>query len=114
MLELYFICYRIPKMMWKLARERQRSPVAWSLIGIGAWLGAEFFVLFSFGVTYGIVSLLTESDGRGLPKRMPLELRGLAYLLALGAAIISFLLTKRFLTSRRRSELYPPPPPTSF
>lgn len=114
MLELYFICYRIPKMMWKLARERQRSPVAWSLIGIGAWLGAEFFVLFSVGVSYGIVSLLTESEGEGLPKRMPMELRGVAYILALGAAIMSLLLTKRFLTSRRRPDLHTPPPPPSF
>ena len=114
MLELYFICYRIPRMMSKLARDRQRSPVIWSLIGIGAWLGAEFFVLISFGTTYGIVSLLTESDTSSLPKRMPPELRGVVYILALGAAILSLLLTKRFLTSRPRPDLYPPPPPTSF
>ena len=114
MLELYFICYRIPRMMSKLARDRQRSPVAWSLIGIGAWLGAEFFVLFAIGTTYGIVSLLTETDGPTVQTRMPPELRGVAYLLALGAAILSLLLTRRFLTSRPRPELYPPPPPTSF
>jgi hypothetical protein len=42
MLELYFVLYRIPKMMTQLARERHRSAVAWSLFGILAWIGAEF------------------------------------------------------------------------
>jgi hypothetical protein len=111
MLELYFIFYRIPKMMSQLARERQRSAVAWSLIGIGAWLGAEFVVIFGIGVTYGIVSIITEGD---VSEEFPPLLRLLTYVLGLGAAIISFLLTKRLLTSRPRSAFQPPPPPPSF
>ena len=110
MLELYFIFYRIPKMMSQLARERQRNPIAWSLIGIGAWLGAEILVVFGIGVTYGIVRIMTEGDVSEIP---PL-LRVLTYVLALGAAIGSFLLTKRFLTSRPRPAFEPPPPPPTF
>jgi hypothetical protein len=111
MLELYFIFYRIPKMMSQLARERQRNPVAWSLIGIGAWLGAEIIVIFGIGVTYGIVSIITEGD---VSEEFPPMLRVLTYVLALGAAIGSFLLTKRFLTSRPRPAFEPPPPPPTF
>ena len=111
MIELYFVFYRIPKMMSQLARERQRSPVAWSLIGIGAWLGAEIVVIFGIGVTYGIISIMTEGD---VSAEFPPALRLLTYVLGLGAAIGSFLLTKRFLTSRPRAAFEPPPPPPSF
>jgi hypothetical protein len=111
MLELYFIFYRIPKMMSQLARERQRSALAWSLIGIGAWLGAEFVVIFGIAVTYGIVTAITEGDVSG---DFPPALRLLTYVLGLGAAIGSFLLTKRFLSSRPRPAYAPPPPPPTF
>jgi len=111
MLELYFIFYRIPKMMSQLARERERNPVAWSFIGIAAWLGAEIVVIFGIGVTYGIISLMTEGD---VSPELPPALRVLTYVLGLGAAIGSFLLTKRFLTSRPRPAFEPPPPPPSF
>jgi hypothetical protein len=111
MLELYFIFYRIPKMMSQLARERQRSAVAWSLLGIAAWLGAEIVVIVGIGVTYGIVSIITQGD---VSDEFPPALRLLTYVLALGAAIGSFLLTKRFLTSRPRPAFEPPPPPPSF
>jgi hypothetical protein len=111
MLELYFIFYRIPKMMTQLARERQRSALAWSLIGIGAWLGAEFVVIFGIVVTYGIVSVITEGD---VSEELPPLLRLLTYVLGLVAAIGSFLLTKRFLTSRPRPAYAPPPPPPTF
>ena len=111
MLELYFIFYRIPKMMSQLARERERSAVAWSLIGIAAWLGAEIVVIFGIGVTYGIVSLMTEGN---VSEEFPPLLRLLTYVLGLGAAIGSFLLTKRFLTSKARPAFQPPPPPPTF
>ena len=111
MLELYFIFYRIPKMMSQLARERERSAVAWSLIGIAAWLGAEIVVIFGIGVTYGIVSLMTEGN---ISEEFPPLLRLLTYVLGLGAAIGSFLLTKRFLTSKARPAFQPPPPPPTF
>ena len=111
MLELYFIFYRIPKMMSQLARERERSAVAWSLIGIAAWLGAEIVVMFGIGVTYGIISLVTEGN---VSEEFPSLLRLLTYVLGLGAAIGSFLLTKRFLTSKPRPAFQPPPPPPTF
>jgi hypothetical protein len=111
MLELYFIFYRIPKMMSQLARERQRSAVAWSLIGIGAWLGAEIAVIFGIGIAYGIYSMVTEGD---IVEEFPPVLRAVTYLLGLGAAIGSFLLAKRLLTSRRRPDFQPPPPPPTF
>ena len=60
MLELYFLIYRIPKMMTRLARERNRSALAWSLMGVGAWLGAELFVLFGAGLIYGTGSVLAR------------------------------------------------------
>ncbi len=111
MLELYFIFWRIPKMMSQLARERKRSPVAWSLMGIGAWLGAELFVVFGIGITYAIV---TVANGEEIPEDLPIELRIVSYVLALGAAIGCFLLVKRLLTSRPRTDFAPPPAPPSF
>ena len=111
MLELYFIFYRIPKMMSQLARERQRSAVAWSLIGILAWVGAEFVVFLGIGVTYAIVTIMTDGH---VSEEFPPVLRLLSYVLALGAAIGSFLLTKRFLASRPRPAFEPPPPPPTF
>ncbi|HSB27087.1 MAG TPA: hypothetical protein VLE19_04510 [Pyrinomonadaceae bacterium] len=111
MLELYFIFYRIPKMMSQLARERQRSALAWSLIGIAAWLGAEIVVMFGIGMTYAIVSIVREGD---ISEEFPPVLRAVSYILALGAAIGSFLLAKRFLASRPHPAFEPPPPPPSF
>ena len=57
MLELYFVLYRIPKMMTRLARERNRRALAWSLLGVAAWIGAELAVAFGFGVAYGLGSI---------------------------------------------------------
>ena len=67
MLELYFLIYRIPKMMTRLARERNRSALAWSLMGVGAWLGAELFVLFGAGLIY----VREASFSAGLSKYLP-------------------------------------------
>ncbi len=39
---LYFIFYRIPKMMSSLAKERSRSVPGWSVLGITAWVGAAY------------------------------------------------------------------------
>jgi hypothetical protein len=111
MLELYFIFYRIPKMMSQLARERQRSAVAWSLIGIAAWLGAEIVVVMGVAMTYAIVSIMTEGD---VSEEFPPVLRAVTYIAALGAAIGSFLLAKRVLTSRPKPAFEPPPPPPTF
>ena len=109
MLELYFLIYRVPRMMSRLARERNRSAAAWSLIGMGAWIGAEVAVMVGGGLLYGIGMILF-----GWSEDMPAGVRFLMYLLALGAAIGSVAIVSRILKSRSREkyEPLPPPPPT--
>jgi hypothetical protein len=109
MIELYFVLYRIPKIMSALARERNRSPVAWSLLTIAAWFGSEIFVFVTFGLVYGVVALLY---GWSLDD-FPAGLQVLSYILALGSAILSFTLLRGYL-SRKPSELPTPPPPPNF
>ena len=108
MVELYFLIYRIPRMMTRLARERNRSALAWSLIGVGAWLGTEFVVLFGAGLIYGLGTVLL-----GWPEKIPGGLQFLLYILALCAAITSVTLVQQFLRSRTEEKFVqlPPPPP---
>ena len=109
MLELYFVFYRIPKIMSALARERQRSAVAWSLLGIFAWIGAEIFVAFGVGMAYGIAGLMLgweEDPSTGFTL--------VIYVLALASAIGSFLLVKKILSSRPLPAFSQPPPPPVF
>lgn len=110
MIELYFLFYRVPQIMSRLAKERNRSAVAWSAIGIATWLGAEFFVFFAVGVFYGLGQALW-----GWPE---LDLGGwrfLLYIVALGAAIGGFTIVRNILRSLpKTSELPPPPPPPRF
>jgi hypothetical protein len=111
MIELYFLFYRIPQMMSRLARERNRSTVAWSLIGIGSWLGAELFVFFSFGLIFEIGKAFW-----GWPEEEPAGLVFLSYVVALAAAIGGITLARRILYSMSgENDLpSPPPPPPSF
>jgi hypothetical protein len=112
MIELYFLIYRIPKMMTELARERHRSALAWSLIGIGSWLGAEFIVLFSFGMVYEMGKIFW-----GWPQKEPAGLLFLLYVAALAAAIGGFTIARRVLYSMSGDEeppYTPPPPPPRF
>jgi hypothetical protein len=109
-IELYFVLYRIPKMMTRLARERNRSALAWSLIGIGAWVGTEFAVVLSIGLIYGLTAF-----SMGWPEEDPVVLRLLTYALALGGAILSFTLVKRILSFKGTNQTMPlPPAPPSF
>jgi hypothetical protein len=109
MLELYFVFYRIPKIMSELARERHRSALAWSLLGIFAWIGAELFVALGVGITYGIAAFALEWE-----EDPSTGLTIITYVLALGAAIGSFLLVKKILSSRPKPAFAQPPPPPSF
>ena len=109
MLELYFIFYRIPKIMSQLARERQRSPVAWSLIAIAAWLGSEIVVAVGVGMAFGIAGLFVE-----MPEELPVGLQLVGYVFALAAAILSFFVVKKILTARPIPQVAPPPPPPTF
>ncbi|SRR5258708_39109795 len=107
MLELYFLIYRIPKMMTRLARERNRSALGWSLIGAGAWIAAEITVGFAVGLLHAVGILLW-----GWPRQSP-GLSILTYILALSAALISVTIVSRILTHRPREQTVrlPPPPP---
>lgn len=116
MLEIYFVLYRIPKIMSALARERGRSAVAWSLLGIAAWIVAEFSAAFGFGIVYALCAFAF-----GWGPGMPDGVRLLLYVVALAAAIGGFLLVKYILQRKtaypsesNASLLTPPPPPPRF
>jgi hypothetical protein len=110
MLELYFLFYRIPKMMTRLAREQNRSAIAWSLIGIGTWIATELVVGFSVALFYGIGVALW-----GWPSRSQ-GFNFFAYVIALVAALGSVTIVSRILTRKPRDESFlpPPPPPQEF
>jgi hypothetical protein len=107
MLELYFILYRVPKTMTRLARERNRSAVAWSLIGIGAWIGAELLVGFTVAAFYAVGIVFW-----GWPEESSAP-NVVAYLAALVAALVSVHIVTRILMNlpREKTFLSPPPPP---
>src|SRR5258708_39870077 len=107
MLEIYFLFYRKPKMMTRLARERNRSALGWSPIGIGAWIGAEIVVGFAVGLLHAVRILLC-----GWPRQSP-GFSILTYILALSAALISVTVLSRILTHKPREQKVrlPPPPP---
>lgn len=110
MIELYFIFYYVPKTMSRLARERGRSRVAWSLIAIGAWLGAEFAIGMLFALIQVIGILWWD-----WPEEMSTGLTALTYIGALGGAIGGFYLVYRILRSRPLiGNLPTPPPPPDF
>ncbi len=109
MLELYFVFYRIPRMMTRLARERNRSAWRWSLIGIGAWIGGEIAAGFAVGLIHAIGIELW-----GWPERSP-GFSALTYILALAGALISVSIVSRILTGKTREKSFPaPPPPPEF
>lgn len=105
MLELYFLSYRIPKMMTRLARERKRSAVARSLIGVGVWIAAEVLAAVTFGLIYGIGFELA-----GWPERSP-GANFLLYVLSLVGALVGVTIFQRILSSKTTAESFLPPPP---
>jgi hypothetical protein len=109
MIELYFVFYRIPKMMSRLAREHRRSAVAWSAIAIVGWIVAELFVALSLGIFYGVGVIFW-----GWPENEPALFTVLVYVFALGAAIGSLALTRRILIMTNPKEFPPPPLPPSY
>ena len=110
MVELYFLFYRIPRMMSRLARERHRSAWKWSLLAMAAWVGAEIVVAFGVGIGYGILSLMF-----GWPEEIPTGLRFIAYIISLLAAIGAVTLVQRILTSKSSADHWSTPPaPPSF
>jgi hypothetical protein len=108
-LELYFLFYRIPKMMTRLARERGLSAWRWSLLGIGAWLGAEFAVALGAGLVYAVGSEFFD-----WPQPVPPGFKALSYLLALVAALLSVTLVSKILMRQSNRHLPVPPSPPEF
>ncbi len=112
MFELYFIFYRIPKMMSRLARERNRSAVKWSLLGIAGWIGAELIVAFGLGIVYEAGTMFLR-----WPRQTPVGLNVISYVACLAAAIGGFTLVRRILYTKSpdnldaRDNFFPPPPP---
>ena len=110
MLELYFIFYRTPKIMTRLARERNRSALAWSLLGIAGWIGGELFVGFALGFIYEVGVIMF-----GWPQPEPNGFKFLTYILALLGAILSVTIVARILQFKSKDESFPvPPPPPRF
>lgn len=98
-------------MMSKLARERNRSRVGWSLLAIAAWIGAEIAVLFLYGFIYAI----GEAQW-GWPERQPGGILFLIYVLALCAGILGASAIRRVLRLMpvEQVTIAPPPPPPQF
>ncbi|HEY8225745.1 MAG TPA: hypothetical protein VIG25_10735 [Pyrinomonadaceae bacterium] len=110
MVELYFLLYRVPKMMSQAARESHRRALSWSVIGIVVWLVTEFAGALAFRIAY-----LIFAGPLDLPDTMPGGLKFIGYVLTLGTAIVSVLLVRRFLLSTTKEHSYPlPPPPPAF
>jgi hypothetical protein len=109
MLELYFLFYFLPKKMTQLARERKRSAVGWSILAIGAWIGAEVGVFTCAGIVYGLGIELWGWEEPTAGAQVVI------YLLALGTAILSVTVVIRILRAKPRHEVFPtPPPPPKF
>ena len=83
MLELIFLLIVIPMRMTRLARERNRSGLKWSLAAIGVWLGVEVVVVFVVAFL-----LLLSSYLLGTPED-PESVSAVAYFPALVTALIS-------------------------
>jgi hypothetical protein len=73
MVELIFLIYVLPRRMARLARERNRSTLWWSLAAIGAWVGAELCVGLGLGAAYGAVGYLR---GRTVPSGLADDIEG--------------------------------------
>jgi hypothetical protein len=107
MVELYFLFYRIPRMMSRLARERHLSAWKWSLLGMAAWIGGEFFVLFVMALIFGFLRLMF-----GWGDELGTGFRFIAYLLSLLGAITAVTLVQRILTAKTTPWSNVPPPPS--
>ena len=96
--------------MSRLARERGRSAVRWSLLAIVTWFGVEAAVIFGIALAYGAAAIYFD-----WPEEPPGSLAVIAYLGGLGSAILSSIVLGRLLSAKPRREIGPePPPPPQF
>ena len=99
MLELAFLFYFLPKRMTRLARERHRSALAWSVAASAAWIGAEIVVGVAIMAT-GFISAKVW----GWPKDTE-TVTAVAYLPGLLAGLVAAEIVKRYLLSRPALDL---------
>lgn len=62
MLEIYFLFFYIPRKVRGLAKERNQSALAWSLMAIGAWVVVEIVFLI---IVLALMSLTPELAKNG-------------------------------------------------
>ena len=94
MLELAFLFYFLPRRMTRLARERHRSALAWSVAASAAWIGAEIAV----GSAIMLAAFLT-AEIWGWPKDAE-SLTVVAYLPGLLAGLVAAEFVRHHLLSR--------------
>jgi hypothetical protein len=94
MLELIFLLIVIPRRMTRLARERNRSVLKWSLAAIGVWLGTEVIVILALGFLVFLSWYLWGTPGD------PERVTEMMYIPGLIAALISAELMIRRLRAK--------------
>ena len=96
MIELLFLIFFLPKRMRILARERDLSPLKWTLAAVGAWLGVECVIILAWVVVSTISSAVW-----GWPEDPEKSsLKYLAYFLGLVGGMVAADLVRRRLTSK--------------
>jgi len=96
-------------MMSQAARERHRSALVWSLIGVGVWLFTELFVSVALVFGYAIAAAAL-----GWPENFSPGFRFLAYIVSLVAALVSVSLVRRRLLATPAPLYNSKQPPPSF
>ena len=96
MIELLFLIFFLPRRMRILARERELSPLKWTLAAVGAWLGVECLIIFA-GVLISTISSSLWGWPQD-PEKSPLTY--LVYFLALVGGMIAADLVRRRLTAK--------------
>lgn len=97
-------------MMIRLARERNQSGLVWSLLAIGAWVGAEIGVAVALRVIYATGVILLN-----WPQLISPLVNFLVYLISLAAAVAAVTLVRHILNNKHQTRSFPlPPPPPGF
>ena len=96
MIELLFLIFFLPKRMRILAKERDLSPLKWTLAAVGAWLGVECLIIFAWVLISTISSSLWGWPED--PEKSPLTY--LVYFLALVGGMVAADLVRRRLTAK--------------
>jgi hypothetical protein len=94
MLELAFLFYFLPRRMTRLARERHRSALAWSVAASAAWIVAEIVVVsaivFAAFITAQLWGWPTDTE----------SVTVVAYLPGLLAGLVAAEIVRHYLLSR--------------